>query len=337
MGSSNSTNITNYINNSTDIKASVTSSVTATSTVSSNSNASNVVNFSVGGSDCCVAFANPPPRPPDTSDAVYVALIDAQKEKFATCEENAKNSVAHCDLKINQTGSSTIRISSVVTAKSNQELINSVINTMKTDIDNLVKQNNDSGILSDIFGEDNMSNISTTITNSFKTSLSTSLTQTVQSNLRSVSGQENTAKVSLCGGVMDGKDCEINQENSINVYVKNILGSIASAAVDNEEVVKFATAVKTASKQENTNFLSDFVNSLSAMEKVIIIGIVVIVLAAMVFGLVIMVRKKSHHKDGRSYHPSGADYSVGHLPDRSASVPYDIKGLRGYRQPSLFD
>ena len=301
MGSSNSTAISNYINNSIEINNAVSSSVKAGSTISFNSQAKNIVDFSAGDKECCEAFSKSITKTSEMSDAVFKSLTDAQTVKYHDCISQSQP-VVTCNLNITQTGSSKVRISSDVTTKSNIDLINSVISHLKNDLNDMVNQTNDTGIFSDAFGSDNNVAVVNRVVNSFKSTLSVDLNVEVQSNIRSVSGQTNHAKISFCTGTFNGNDCTVTQDVSIDTYVKNIVGAISNAAIKNTEIQEFTTAIKTSVKQKNTNWLSDFMEDISIAEKAVIILIIGSVIIALVFGLVIIMRRLNHH--------TGNDYSI---------------------------
>lgn len=280
MGSSNSTAIQHYVNNDTEISSAISSSIevdssTATANYQVNST---TVNVGTVGS-CCKGLSG---------NDLTICVKNMTVPGSTSAEMD-------CNLDITQSGNIQIKVSKTVTVSSNATLISNVMNQLQSQIEDTVRQNNDSGVLSGIFGESNDENISTKITNSLRDDMSVKLSQKIQSQLRSTSGQDNKSNINLCSGVLKGSQCNVNQDFSFNLYSVNVLGAVANITSQNEDVQKLVQNSKSFSKQTNTNWLSDIINDMGLAEQIIIFGILAVVILCIIFGMVALLRK---HKSG---------------------------------------
>lgn len=312
MGSSNSTSIKNYVTNSVEINQTVASSINvAANTYTANYQLNkNTINVGVP-SKCCQ----------DGTELEKVACIGLFKGGGAGTMDCGVDGID-----ISQSGKMDIKITKKVTAESNSELINSVAQQMQATIAGLVKQNNDSGVLSGVFGQKNDTEITNQISNSLKSDLTVKMTTNVQSSIRSASGQENENELNVCLGQLKAGSCTINQDFSFNLYIVNVVGAIGNISSQNTDVQKLATNVKDTTEQTNTNFLSDFASGLGKMGQAVIIAVIGFVAVAAIFALVFFLRtfkgKKGQHTD--------VDYSrgKGHLSYASEQTKnYNAKGM----------
>lgn len=295
MGSHNSTSIQNYVEQSTSISSSVNQNIEVQSdTVAANYQInSNTINIG-NPTTCCAAFTG----------ATQLACVKGYSTPGFYA---AKMSCGIGGLDIIQSGSMNIKVSKKVNAASNANLINGVMDQMNAEIGNFVKENNDSGVLSGVFSESNNAKISTIISNSLKDDLTVNLNQSIQSNLRSQSGQENFNNLNLCSGTISGSNCKMSQTFSYNLYTTNVLGAVANITAQNSAVQKLAAHIKNTTDQINTNWLSDLMNGITGIERVIMIAMGVAVLLGCLFAFVMIMR---HRKSGHTG-STGVDYSRG--------------------------
>jgi len=284
MGNSNSSSvIKNYIDNNTELSAKIDTHINIGATASSDNRQGNVVNFSVGGLNCCKDLSITV-KTAGESDASYKIRADAALAAHRDCLLVASNAVIKCNLDLVQVNTGDVRISQEVNAVVNQELINVITQVANDQIKSLIKQRNDADPVQ--FGsQGNNSDIETTIINSVKVDLSNSLSIDVQSNLRNVSGQNNTDNISICAGTLEGKECNVNQSSSITAYSKNISGTAATTISRNDEVIKFASTLNSDVAQTNTNWLSDLIGELGTAEKIIIAVIIACIMIALLVGV----------------------------------------------------
>lgn len=307
MGSSNSTNVSNYINNSTSIQSSVELNLKANSNVVVNSNATNEIKLSIGSTlNCCGALNEGIIQQSNESLAAYQIRVNARNVAYSVCVRGLADAKYECGFGVTQNAVSKLTISQDVTSEANAQLINDLMTRINSKVQEVIEQKNDSGILSDLFGESNTSNITNNIDNSIRADLSASLNQEAQAQARSSSGQTNTAAINLCSGSYSGDKCTVSQDSSIDVYITQVIGLAAKIVSDNKMAQNVSTVSKANVSQTNTNWLSDFINALTMMEKVIIIAIIAIVIGAVIFAVVIVLRSM-----GASGKHNGADYSVG--------------------------
>jgi hypothetical protein len=240
------------------------------------------------------------------SDDTYNTIVESRIQAFAICTSATKDLVVECDLNVSQSATADIMLTQEVTSDANAALINSLMTKINAKVQEVIEQKNDTGILSDIFGESNDSNITNNIDNSIRADLSIKLNQQSQAQARSSSGQANTANISYCAGHYTGKDCTITQNTSLELYITQVVSLAAKVVSENAMAQDVAEIASVSVSQTNTNWLSDFIAALSMMEKIIIIAIIAIVIIAIIFALVIVLRSM-----GSSGKSNGADYSVG--------------------------
>ena len=297
MGSSNSTSIQHYVNDSVSIKTAVTSSIEVEANTSTANYETNNNKITVGDrAVCCKGFTGA-----DLLACFSSYDVPGSYPAALKCGKRG--------LQISQSGALQIKVSKAVTTASNATLIANVMNKLNNKVSDLVKQNNNSGILSNIFGESNDTSVTTKITNSLRSDMEVHLSQKIQANLRSQSGQTNHNTLTLCSGEITGDGCKISQTFSFGLYVSNVLGAVANTAANNKDAQKLVNATKSNVSEKNTNWLSSLIESLTKMEKIIILGIMAAVVIAIVFGFVLMVRGHSDHIQGSDY-SKGQDYSI---------------------------
>lgn len=313
MGQSNTTNIKNYINNSTNIRQTVSTTVRVGSNPQSTTNQSNNVKISVGSAECCVSPATlGDSKLPDESDAAYKIRLSSRNEAYRICTSAIKEAVLDCDINIKQNNLARIQITSKVTSASNNTLKNDIAKQVRAELDNLTQQSNTEGILSAVFGAENENNTETNVDNSINASLDTSLTTETQSNLRQLSGQNNNGSINVCAGTVNGKRCDIDQFSSVDTYVTNIVGTVAQSMSENKDIQAVASRLKNVTKQKNTNFLSGLIDSLGGIFGAIAVGIIAIIIVIAVCVGIIMVMRSSRSK-------KGYDVSVGRVPPKASS------------------
>lgn len=311
MGQSNSTTVQTYIDNSTEIRSAVELNIKNGARTELNNSNTNSVSLGIGSlSDCCGAFADIPAKG-NLTDEEYQVLLNNNQKALQQCQESARQVRVECNLDINQSIISKISVSQAVTSQSNAELINSIMNEIENKVEEVVKQKNDAGLLSTIQSASSDSDIINNVNNSIRADLSAGLNVQTQSNIRAVSGQNNNSNILFCAGTFSGNSCRINQSTSIETYIDNIVHTVADIVSNNLEAQQIASVAKTTQQQENTNFISDFFNSLSGFVKVIIAAIGGFILVALLLGVVVVLRGVSHHPThGSALRASGYNYSV---------------------------
>jgi len=290
MGSSNSSSVKQFIDNSTDIRNSVSVSIKSGATTQSTSTQVNAANIRVGvASDCCSGLS---------------------PVSELACVSNLKNATIVGDLNISQTISGKVLVSQTVTDESHVALLNDVLTSVSNKVTEVLEQKNDEGILSSVFGQDNESDIQTRVDNSIRADLEVKFTKETQSKIRSASGQINASNPIVCGSIQ-AKNLNISQNLTMDLYIENVLSSISDIISNNKEAQNIANVATATAKQTNTNFISDFADSLSTIAKAIIIGIVAVVVIALILGVVLMLRKKGGMgglDSGSAYGGSGSAY-----------------------------
>lgn len=279
MGSSNSSTARTLIDNSRSVKEKIEASIKSGAKTEVVADNSNIININIANiSKCCSGLKG---------------------EEFTQCSNITAKTKVIGNIDTNQTISGKVLVTAVVTNDSRNRLINDAMDEISNKVDDFVKQKNDSGVLSDIFGESNSDAVSTTINNSVRADIENSLSVEVLNNMRLVSGQENKSNINICAGEIDAKNISASQDISLDIYVQNILGNIIDTMTNNEEIRKISSNEKRVVSQTNTNWLSDFINGLTALEKAIVIGIIVIVVISVIMGVVILLRP--HNKHNYSY------------------------------------
>lgn len=301
MGSHSSSSITDYVNNNLDIQNSVQSSIEIQSNSQTTNYQINSNTIDVGDPDlCCAGFTG------DQADLCLKGFNFPPSEGYT-----AQLNCGKGGLQITQSGSLAIKISKEVTTQSNTDLVNSVSAQVQTQVQDFVNQNNNSGILSGMFGESNSSDVAIKITNSFKSDLSVSLAQNIQSNLRSNSGQVNSNLVKLCHGLLVADGCVMSQTFSFNLYVTNVVGVVATTAAKNDDIVKLWAFAKSKDKQTNTNWLSSAITEFGSTAKILILGLLIFAVIFVIVGGFVAVR---HHKQGGTNGGGLKSYAMGPGP-----------------------
>ena len=291
MGSHNNSSIQDYVQNDTSIKTAISNSITQQAVQGNANYQQNTTNISVGvPANCCKGLTG-------TAQTDCVNLLGS-----AAAVKSTMLSCGNKGLVIEQTGNVKIAQSSSDVTETTTQLQQQLSQAVSTQVSDIVKQNNDTGILSDIFGENNSSSVAVKISNSINSDLSVKLSTTQVSSIRNNSGQNDTTNINLCFGVITGSQCLINQDFSFNLYQINTLGATANIIAENANAIKLWNSVSNKTQQTNTNWLSQFIADLGTAEKIIIIAIIAFVIIGIVIALVIMIRESSKHKT--VHHPA---------------------------------
>lgn len=311
MGSSNSTNIQNYVNNNTDIRSAINA------------------NFSASGSSKNVTFGN---------QTTSVTVGDASQccagltgTDLSACISNTGNTTMKCGsgISINQTGIYNMVVTQTVTASTNASLVTAIQAATTAQIQNLVNQNNDASLISAFTNAKNSSDVVSICTTSLNKDLEVGISQAMQSSIQNSSGQTSSLNFLFCSGLIESDQCTFGQTFSISLYTTNVLGAVANITSKNSLIQTLAAHVKNTSGQTNTNVLSDLIKALGKFEQVIVIAIIGVVILGAIFLLFEMVRSFKGHKGEHT----GVDYSRGNGHsdyNDPHTLNYNSKGLDPY-------
>jgi hypothetical protein len=194
------------------------------------------------------------------------------------------------NLNISQRNSSNVKVASQVSTTDFETMLNNLNNSLQTGI----QQGLDSSTQPDIFsaiqelvGGKTSKDISTNIVNNFTTQITKNFNRDIVNKIITNTIQKNTLSLKACGPVSTG-DCNITQENFLNIQVSNVLNAYASAI---ENTSTYTDIKNTVSQKEKDEQKSSIVGIFSAIGDMIkSLGIIwVSVIAVVIFFVMIIV------------------------------------------------
>ena len=193
------------------------------------------VNINIPQRGCCYAL-DPVHliRPPKYRDDEFESLVSKRERELKLCRDAAKYSASSCNLNP-QSSPSHILQSIAMTHDTLNGMINIIVDIIMSWVEAWMADPRN--VLDNSF-------VITGIRASVTNSITSELTLDIISNLRDMSGQDNHSYINMCGGVLSGKMCALNQDSSIEMYISNVVGSIASICSRNTVLNRLYNAVK---------------------------------------------------------------------------------------------
>lgn len=281
MGNTSSQTVKEYIESKTSYEVSVENTITVNSSSTVKQTGINQVTLTVGDPGDCCTYCTSQYDPQTGVCGGTIAQLN-----------NCTGGSCGGDLNLTMTNIAESEVITSINTELASNITNNLKNAISADLSAKLTELDEGGVLDKIFPNKSVKDVEMEFSSEFDATMETVNEQDLYNSVLQTTITANNADITICGYI--GGDCNINQLNSLQAQVKNILSAVGSLLQNNDVINDIYIKIAAEVSEETCGWTCQLAKFFTSIFGILVIGGVVLLIILAIVAVVIW---KSGGKD----------------------------------------